>query len=304
MEKSKMLGICLMFFVSIYVFNGSCYAQEGAGVEFEGMVYIEGGYYMMGSPGTEPGRIKDEVLHQVKVSPFYMGKYEVTLAEYKEVMGVDIYHERDSRYIKPPDSTDYPNIPAVHVSWHDAVEYCNRRSELEGLRPAYRIEEAADGEGNREVIWDRGSDGYRLPTEAEWEYACRAGSAGPFNMGMDISRGQANYDGSYGYNSNAKGDWRLSSIGTKDVGNYAPSKWGLYDMHGNVWEWCWDWYGEYPLWPQSDPGGPDSGVYRVLRGGSFYNTPQALRSAFRNYIRPTGWDRYTGFRVVRSAIPD
>jgi formylglycine-generating enzyme required for sulfatase activity len=289
------------------------------------MVYIEGGYFMMGSPEDEPRRIGNEVLHQVKVSGFYLGKYEVSRAEYAAVTGVDIYGERyrlTELYRRDIDAEfkedlRYPDEAVRHVSWYEAVEYCNKRSGKEGLRPAYRIEKRNETEWL--VEWDRGAEGYRLPTEAEWEYACRAGTMGPFNTGDDIMLEQANYATSFLYNSDSYRDpvkrnaafpsyptfeeimdGRARNWSKMNVGGYAPNQWGLYDMHGNVWEWCWDWYGEYPQWPQTDPVGPDVGVYRVLRGGSYDDPPQALRSAFRNYIRPSGWDGYTGFRVARS----
>jgi formylglycine-generating enzyme required for sulfatase activity len=296
----------VVLFFSI-VFSGISYGQEGASVVSPvpaDMVYIGGGYFMMGSPVEEPRRIRNEVLHQVKVSSFYLGKYEVSIAEYAEVTGVDIYAQR-YRLRRPGDERKdltNPDKPVRHVSWYEAVEYCNMRSEREGLRPAYRIEKREGGEWL--VEWDRGAEGYRLPTEAEWEYGCRAGTAGPFNTGEDISPEQASYRDNVKYNTDrnerGKGYYTLPL----EVGRYAPNQWGLYAMHGNVWEWCWDWYEEYPLGEQTDPGGPMTGVYRILRGGAYNSTPQTLRSAFRNYIRPSGWDEKTGFRVARSVIPD
>jgi formylglycine-generating enzyme required for sulfatase activity len=255
---------------------------------------------MMGSPVEEPRRIENEVLHQVKVSSFYLGKYEVTIAGYAAVTGVDIYAQRYRLRNPGREWKDLrnPNYPVRHVSWYEAVEYCNMRSEMEGLSPAYRIGKQAGGEWL--VEWDRGADGYRLPTEAEWEYACRAGTAGPFNTGDDIRPSQANYAVKYQYNSDQYNEKAIYLELPTEVGSYKANRWGLYDMHGNVWEWCWDWYGEYPLLLQTDPAGPLVGVYCVLRGGASTNTLQTLRSAFRNYIRPSGWDRYTGFRVARS----
>jgi formylglycine-generating enzyme required for sulfatase activity len=242
-----------------------------------GFVRIQGGVFTMGSPDLEVSRSDEEVWHQVTVSPFYMGKHEVTQQEYLAVMENN------------PSKFKGDNLPVERVSWLDAVTYCNKRSQNEGLIPAYTI----DGEN---VTWDRGANGYRLPTEAEWEYACRAGATGPFGIG-DITTAQANYDGNYAYDGRAQGEFREK---TWDVGSGAANEWGLYDMHGNVREWCWDWYGAYSADPQTDPAGPDSGLQKVFRGGSWYNSAQYLRSACRNSGVPASRDDKIGFRLVRS----
>jgi formylglycine-generating enzyme required for sulfatase activity len=232
---------------------------------------------MMGSPANEPGRENDEIQHQVTVSAFYMGKYEVTQREWCEVMG------NNPSYFKGD------NLPVEQVSWYDAVEYCNRRSEWEGLKPAYTIH-------GTDVSWNRNANGCRLPTEAEWEYACRAGTSGPFSTGNNITTDQANYNGNYPYN-NAKGTHRKKTVA---VGIFAPNAWGLYDMHGNVYEWCWDWYGDYPRGAQTDPAGPSIGASRVVRGGSWNSDARHLRSAVRyNSAPPYRYD-YIGFRLTRS----
>jgi len=242
------------------------------------MVRIQGGTFTMGSPTNEPNRVNDEVQHQVTVSSFYMGKYEVTQKEYQEVMGVN------------PSNFRGDNLPVENVSWYDAVEYCNRRSKKEGLTPAY----TKNGDN---VTWNRNANGYRLPTEAEWEYACRAGTATPFSTGNNIITSQANYDGNYPYNNNAKGEYREK---TMPVGSFTPNVWGLYDMHGNVSEWCWDWYSGYSSGYQTDPTGAVTGSGRVVRGGDWYNDGRYLRSAFRNYFNPLNRYYYIGFRLVRS----
>jgi formylglycine-generating enzyme required for sulfatase activity len=147
------------------------------------------------------------------------------------------------------------------------------------------------------VTWSRNANGYRLPTEAEWEYACRAGTTTPFNIGNNITTGNANYNGNYPYNNNAKGIYRES---TTVVGSFAPNLWGLYDMHGNVWEWCWDWYGNYSSGAQTDPRGVVSGSLRVERGGSWSNGGLYARSAYRAaYYQNIGHSNL-GFRLVRS----
>nr|AGS53350.1 serine/threonine kinase [uncultured bacterium contig00014] len=228
-----------------------------------GFVRINGGTFTMGSPSYEANRSNDEFQHQVTVSAFYMGRYEVTQREYETVMGTN------------PSSNRGPNLPVVNVTWFDAVNYCNRRSQREGLISAYTI-------SGTNVTWNRSANGYRLPTEAEWEYACRAGTTSAYNTGSSITKSQANID----------------SRSTTEVGRFSPNSWGLYDMHGNVWEWCWDWYGEYSFVDQTDPRGASSGSRRVLRGGSWDYGAQDLRSAARSRRAQSGWVTNVGFRVV------
>ena len=164
------------------------------------MVRINGGTFQMGSPANEPGRGSGEVQHQVTGSSFSMGKYAVTQAEYQAVMGTNpSYFRGDS-------------LPVEMVSWYDAVEFCNRLSQREGLTPAY----TRNGDA---VTWNRAANGYRLPTEAEWEYACRAGTATPFSTGSNITTSQANYNGNYPYNNNPEGEYRQR---TTPVGSFAP----------------------------------------------------------------------------------
>jgi formylglycine-generating enzyme required for sulfatase activity len=248
-----------------------------------GMIWIASGTFMMGSPHSEAGRRDDETRHQVTISKgFYMGNYEVTQAEYQAVMGNN------------PSDFKGIDLPVENVSWYDAVEYCNKRSQQERLRPAYTISGSGD---RRNVTWDRNANGYRLPTEAEWEYACRAGTTSPFSTGSNITTEQANYDGNYPYNGNAT---KIYREGTTAVGSFAANRWGLYDMHGNVWEWCWDWFGSYSSGLQTDPTGADSGVSRVNRGGSWYIYAQYLRSAYRLYENPSIRNSDLGFRLVHS----
>jgi formylglycine-generating enzyme required for sulfatase activity len=244
----------------------------------DGFVRIPGGTFTMGSPASEAERYDREgPQHQVTVSGFYMGRYEVTQKEWVAVMGSN------------PSAFKGDNLPVEQVNWYDAIDYCNRRSQREGLTPAY----TRNGD---KVTWNRNANGYRLPTEAEWEYACRAGTSGPFNTGNNITTSQANYDGNYPYNRNAKGQYREK---TWNVGSGTANAWGLYDMHGNVWEWCWDWYGVYASGAQTAPAGAASGSLRVLRGGSWYSYAGSLRSANRGNGAPANrFSRY-GFRLVR-----
>jgi formylglycine-generating enzyme required for sulfatase activity len=244
-------------------------------------VRIEGGTFTMGSPSNEPERRDWEgPQHQVTVSSFYMGKYQVTHAEYAALMGAS-----PGGY-KPEDM----NSPVTIVSWYDAVEYCNRLSQKERLTPAY------SGSGSS-ITCNWNANGYRLPTEAEWEYACRAGTTTPFSTGYNITTDQANYDGRKPYNNNATGIYRGTNM---PVGSFAPNPWGLYDMHGNVWEWCWDWIGLYSSGAQTNPRGPVSGAYRVYRGGSDISEGYILRSAFRAGDYPSFRDSAIGFRLVRN----
>jgi len=263
----------------------------------EGFVFIKGGTFTMGSPEREYKKDMEryrfssevfykEVQHKVTVSSFFMGKYEVTQLEYQDVMGTN------------PSIFKGNYLPVENITWYNAIDYCNKRSQNEGLTPAY----TRNGDN---VTWNKNANGYRLPTEAEWEYACRAGRTTRFNTGINIKTSQANYNGNDPNKNNAIGIYREK---TTAVGSFAPNAWGLYDMHGNVWEWCWDWYGEYPSKSQIDPVGASSGDYRVARGGSWFNNVTELRSAMRAALPPlfqgtgiNGGGYGPGFRLARNA---
>jgi formylglycine-generating enzyme required for sulfatase activity len=224
------------------------------------LVLIPPGEFVMGSPPAEEGRNANEVQHRVKLTKaFYLAVTEVTQKQWQSVMG------------KNPSFCVGGSLPVDTVSWDEAGEFCRKLS----------IREGAD---------------YRLPTEAEWEYACRAGTTTPFNTGATISAEQGNYDGRSTYADGKKGAFREES--TK-VASFAPNAWGLYDMHGNVWEWCADWYGEYPTGEAIDPVGPAQGEKRSSRGGCWINYPAICRSAFRGSTVPRSWNFHFGFRVVR-----
>lgn len=255
-------------------------------------VLIQGGSFQMGSPETEAWRSADETQHSVTVSDFYMSKYELTQKEYEEVTGQN------------PSNFSGENLPVENVSWMDAVAYCNTRSEKEGLTPAYAI----DGQS---VSWDRSADGYRLPTEAEWEYACRAGTVTPFYMENSPSAEEANYYGHYPYeiedNYFSQGDLEVQPgeyrQTTVEVGSFSENPYGLYDMHGNVGEWVWDYYGEYPTEEQTDPAGPESGTLRVYRGGGWNDFAKNMRSAYRATLEQNQGSFNIGIRLVRNAAP-
>ena len=254
------------------------------------LLLIPGGEFLMGSPEEEPWRSDDETQHRVTVSSFYMSAYEVTQEEYETLMG-----ENPSTF---PGSEN----PVEGITWYDAIAYCNARSAAEGLMPAYTIE------GQR-VTWDRSADGYRLPTEAEWEYACRAGTETPFHTETSISVEEANYWGHYPYQieenyftqENLETRPGIYREQTLPVGSFAPNRWGLYDMHGNVSEWVWDRYGAYDTAETENPVGADSGAQRVYRGGAWNDFAKNLRSAYRAAMQPDLAAFNIGLRLVRNA---
>ena len=245
-----------------------------------GFVQIPAGTFQMGSPTDEPGRSPNETLHTVTLTQgFYMSRTEVTEEWWDAVMG---------------SGSSTSQLPKGDVSWDQAVAFCNQLSLDEGLTPAYTINGP-----NGDATWNHAANGYRLPTEAEWEYACRGGSQAAFCNGpitniscspLDPNLDQVGwYCGNSGYTSH-------------EVGQKTANAWGLHDMHGNLWEWVWDGYrADYQNLPSEDPVydvGP--GTYRVIRGGNWYNYAQYCRSANRCYVNPNGSSDSIGFRPVRS----
>jgi len=261
------------------------------------MVSISAGTFTMGSPSTESGSDSDErPQHSVTLSSFKMGKYQVTQEQYQAVMGTNPSNFTSA---VSGESGTPGKLPVERVSWYDTLVFCNKLSMIEGLSPAYRISGSTDPAAwgivptSSNTTWDAvqivaGSTGYRLPTEAQWEYACRAGTTTAYNTGAAIS----DNTGWYTSNSGSK---------THEVGKKPANAWGLYDMHGNVWEWCWDWYGlsYYSSSPASNPMGASSGAVRVLRGGSWSYSAESLRSACRGSSYPYGRFINLGFRLVR-----
>ena len=240
-------------------------------------VLIKGGTFQMGSPNREVDRRVNETQHQVKLSDFYMAKYPVTIAQFEAFVRSSDYKTDDKWRcdVKGKEQKD-KNHPVIYVSWNDANAYCQWLSEkLNGT--------------------------FRLPTEAEWEYACRTGTTTPFNTGENLTADQANYNGNYPYNNHPKGKFLQK---TSPVGSYLPNAWKLYDMHGNVWEWCLDWYGEnyYNECKKKgiveNPTGPPKGSNRVLRGGGWSGYAQGCRSAYRSSDRPGNRYDSVGFRLV------
>jgi formylglycine-generating enzyme required for sulfatase activity len=250
------------------------------------LVLIPPGKFRMGSPRDERGHKDDEAEHEIEITrPFNLGVYEVTQAEYQRVMGGNpSWFSKNGRGRGKIKKQKTGRFPVERVSWEEAQEFCRRLSALPKERAAKRV--------------------YRLPTEAEWEYACRAGARrpAPFSFGDSLSFRQANFDGSAPYGGAAPG----RSLGrTKPVGSYKPNAFGLYDMHGNVAEWCADVYQpDYLQGPKRDPRGPRTGTHRVVRGGSWVEDGVYCRSACRTNLLP-GWRAYNiGFRVALSAGAD
>ena len=256
---------------------------------------IPAGTFTMGSPGTESGRYNDETQSRVTVGSFRMEKYEVTQEQYEAVMGKNPSNFKTNAGA----GENQKRRPVEGVSWYDTLVFCNRLSILEGLTPAYSIggktnpDEWGAVPTGFDAAWNAavvvaGSNGYRLPTEVQWEYACRAGTTTPWYSGEN-----SDDLGDYAWMSNN------SDSKTHEVGLKKPNAWGLYDMHGNVSEWCWDWYGSYPADSQSNSAGAPSGSGRVVRGGGWNGSAQIVRSAYRGYPSPYNRGNFLGFRLLR-----
>jgi formylglycine-generating enzyme required for sulfatase activity len=249
------------------------------------LAHIPAGKFMMGSPASEAERDEGEIQHEVTISkPFYMGIYEVTQREYRLLMGAAV-----TRPIFHDGRGGGPDHPMENLKWDQAVAFCRALSNLPGERKA----------GHH----------YRLPTEAEWEYACRAGTTTPFSFGNPLSSKLANFNGNFPFGGADKGIYLRK---TAKVGSYPPNAWGLYDMHGNVAEWCSDFFDKdyYAKSAKVDPQGPAQGVlptdyngfYRVVRGGCWLDEGRACRSAYRFRAMPHDPYRLIGFRVVCDVV--
>jgi len=220
--------------------------------------WIKPGKFMMGSPDDEPGRYSDEKLHDVILTRgFWLADTACTQELWQAVMGNN------------PSRFKGPQRPVENVSWDDCREFFEK---ISSLKPGLDL---------------------RFPTEAEWEYACRAGTATPFWFGDNVTPDQVNYNGNYPYSGGKKGEFRAETV---DVKSLPCNGWGLYQMHGNVWEWCADWYGEYPSERVIDPLGPSDGVYRVCRGGGWDDVGRDARSAVRFRYEPSNRWSVIGFR--------
>ncbi len=271
-----------------------------------GMVLIPAGESQMGDTFSE-GLLHERPVHTVYVSAFYMDRTEVTKAQWDEVYQWAIGHGYS---FGNPGSGKAANHPVQTINWYDAVKWCNARSEREGRAWAYYTDSGLTqpyrtGRITPYVRWDRG---YRLPTEAEWEKAARGGLSGKrFPWGDTITHGQANYYSSTNYSydiSSTRGYHPTYATGgepyTSPVGSFSANGYGLYDMTGNVWEWCWDWWSEsyYSSSPEIDPRGPSSGSGRVERGGSWAGIAGGISRAAYRGGNPDGRNFRLGFRAV------
>ncbi|MFB3786329.1 MAG: formylglycine-generating enzyme family protein [bacterium] len=251
------------------------------------MVLIKAGTFAMGSPADEQDRTPEEWLpHPVTLTKdFYLGRYEVTQAQYEAIMNGN-------------PSNGYgvgPNYPVYYATWYDGAAFCNRLSQREGFTPVY-------DETNWTTDWN--ADGYRLPTEAEWEYACRAGTTTRFSFGDALECVEDPPDAYCEIlDENMWWSGNNDPNGAKEVGLKLPNPWGLFDMHGNVWEWCNDWWEEpWDEKPQVDPKGQETGTYRVVRGGGWNISPAWCRSAIRNMSNMDSRRENKGFRVSRNNL--
>jgi uncharacterized repeat protein (TIGR02543 family) len=249
------------------------------------MVPVPGGSFQMGSDDSLD--LDAKPIHAVTLSGFHIARYQITQGQYYAVTGYN-----PSEFIYGPET---PDRPVENINWYEAVEYCNKLSVLEGLTPVYTISSRTPAEGypiaGATVTPNWGNSGYRLPTEAEWEYSAKGGDGqGPYFV----------YSGSDDANAVAWYNASLVSVAvTNPIGKKAPNGLGIYDMSGNVWEWCWDWFEEYPDKPETNPRGPSSGQGRVIRGGCWSLSRNVIRSAYRNFYTPSITYNFIGIRPVR-----
>jgi len=267
------LALGSAFVIMLWLFSSSAAAASetkaivnSLGMEF---VLMPAGTFMMGSPADEHHRDEDEIQHRVTITkPFYLQTSEVTLGQWQSIMGSGFFLRWFGDKM----------LPATKISWFDTQKFIRKLNAL--------------GEGT-----------YRLPTEAEWEYAARAGSDSAYFWGDLINCADAMYAGSY-YGEGVCMDQRSAILPQPQeerpapVRSFIPNDWGLYDMHGNVWEWVQDWFGPYRRGDQVDPQGPAYGTERVRRGGSWFDPGYDCRSANRNHGHPASRLHTTGFRVV------
>jgi len=274
--KIPVVAVALLILVAVFVFR---YQSGVPGFLFTGkkpvltgnnyivpsinyrMVRIPAGSFVMGSPVDEDNRDNDERQHTVTLTEdFYLGVTEVTQEQWRKIMGYEMSEFPDCG----------ADCPAENISYHECLEFVRGLNKLEGVK------------------------GYRLPTEAEWEYACRAGSKTAF-AGGEVTGSLCEHD----FSLEAEG-WYCGNAGhtTHPGAEKEPNAWGIYDMHGNVWEWCQDWYGEYPSVAETDPKGPHSGFYRVLRGGCWDSTIGGCRSASRGRSEPDFRLGHIGLRLA------
>ncbi len=256
------------------------------------MVQAPGGSFLMGSLETDESAYSNEKpQHPVKLDPFLIGEHPVTQSLWEAIMGENPAHFKG------------PQRPVENVSWFDAAVFCNALSEKTGRKAVY-VEKNGQPFGKKQDRWalpneglvqrDLKANGYRLPTEAEWEFAAKVGDTGEDGHSFEYA-GSDLLDQVGWYDKNSDGE-------TKEVGLLLPNFLGLYDMSGNVWEWCADWYADYTAGKQDNPQGPEQGVHRAIRGGGWIIDPQYCRTAYRLNYRPDYRDYYLGFRLVLQSV--
>ncbi len=269
-------------------------AVSARAAEPPGFVFVEGGAFKTTKTGFQEGN--------VRISSFYIGRHEVTQQEWREVMGTN------------PSAFSGDALPVEMVTWYDCIEYCNRRSEREGLRPAYRIDKTqpdpANDNQNDDIRWTvtriAGANGYRLPTEAEWEYAATGGQrSSSFNYSGGDDVGKVAWFWENSGDSPLGGLWNWHAIEknkgrTHPVGQKQPNELGIHDMSGNVREWVWDWFAEAPG-TGPDPSGPARGTFRVWKGGGWVGADFCCEPSFRAHYDPNSMGHDHGFRVCRDA---
>ncbi|MCG8686478.1 MAG: formylglycine-generating enzyme family protein [Desulfobacterales bacterium] len=271
-KNKSIITITLTFIILLFACPFSAMAEQDTITNDIGMTFIrvEPGNFTMGSSITERFRNKDEVQHEVTItSAYYLQDSEVTLEQWWAVMGKRWLCRRKGE----------GNLPVTRVSWHDCIKFINKLNK-------------------------KGKGTYRLPTEAEWEYACRAGSFTAYFWGNDIDCSKAMFANNQKKDSECTLYYetlRIKPDGPAPVKSFAPNAWGFYDMHGNVWEWCQDMYGEYLAGPVESSYSTTSSDSRVRRGGSWYKHAHSLRSANRTYAHPAAKFQTTGFRLVLEA---
>jgi formylglycine-generating enzyme required for sulfatase activity len=266
------------------------------------MVFVQGGTFQLGNPDSSVGYSNERPVSNVTISGFYIGKYEVTQAQWQTIMGRT---QQQQQALDPTlDTYNFGrgnNYPIYFVNWYETLVFCNKLSVMEGLTPAYRISNSTNPDDwgtvptSSNATWDaaeivEGSTGYRLPTEAQWEYAAKGG-----NTGETFTYAGSNTVGDVAWYSDNSGS------ASHEVGTKAPNGLGIYDMSGNVDEWCWDWYGNYTSDDKTDPMGASSGSERVWRGGNWNWSSMYVRSASRGSDHPDYRSINCGFRLARPA---
>lgn len=282
-SKMKKILFLILFGISLMLLIAEEEAPGGEPVVNDGLIFVEGGAFQMGS---SRGETHEMPVHAVQISSFYISPFEVTQSLWQTVMKGSISNQRAR--MKPAGRLRGKGRyhPMYFVSWYEAIDFCNRLSQLNKLDPCY------SGSGE-DLICDFTANGYRLPTEAEWEYAARGGQE---------SR-KYNYAGSNSldvvawYNGN-------SALKAQEVGHKVPNELGLYDLSGNVYEWCWDRFSKYSAEDQIDPSGSGTMDYRVFRGGSWSHGAEYSRNSFRLAYPPERRGNNLGFRMVRTYKKD